>query len=77
MRDGKTETCDSNDEFSPTSVLYNESGRNPCETLNDSDGKNQNPRYHDRCTFSSLEEKRKEIEGGNIDLEEATRLISS
>lgn len=57
--------------LSLTSVLYDESCGNPCKTLNDSDGKNQNSRRQDRCSLHSLEEKRKEIEGGDIDLNDS------
>lgn len=74
--EGKREIQYGTEYLSLTSVFYDEPCGNPCKTLNDSDGKNQNSRHQDRCSLNSLEEKRKEIEGGDIDLNDSTHLIN-
>lgn len=74
--EGKAEIQYGTEYVSLTSVFYDESCGNPRKTLNDSDGKNQNSRYQDRCSLHSLEEERKEIEGGDIDLNDSAHLIN-
>jgi hypothetical protein len=64
------------DDSYPTSVFDDKTGGNPRKTLNNRDGKNQNSRYHDRRSLGSLEEKRQEIEGRDVDLNGPTPLIS-